>query len=739
MMPDNVLSSQAIVAGSVDPVKSPGDFLVDWERGGIGLNDPSQGLLVQVWKLEVERDDVDIARWNFFLSAPSFPKTQVYYANDVVEASLAFDQNMHPFISFVAAGVTKIWWYDTTLPGQTTTALGTDFRSPRCLVDEKRPWHTDISDINLWYVRGSNLCVRYQRDRFLVEYVMKSIGPEAELVSVAMSTAQRLQIRVRKSNVSITDDQVKVSQYPYLSDVVQDLCRRAGISPENVDVNDLYGDTVVGYPVMSDEDASELIEPLGDAFVFDPSESDKKLRFLKRGRNAVMRVTYKDLVNRDDGSFRQTIVQEDKLPIRVEVNHLDPAGGFNKNMQAAFRKSNLVKAKGVESIDLPFSVTADQAATIALKNIKMKWHEPVTYEFWLTVAFTELVPTDVIEYADEEGNVYRIRIEERNEDSGYLKFKGKKDGGSAVYATEALGLNLPTPISTTPGLVGETRLEILNLPALRDQDDELGVYVAVAGSSSAWYGADILISTDGGVNYYDAFSTEQPATLGDTETELLAEVSSEYLSRQTVIVKVNFGLDSIDYAGLLNNYNRCVIGDEILQFQTATHLGDNRYLLSGLVRGRYNTKPEPWAAGTRFVLLDSTVAFLQAQQWMLGQEIYLKPVSFGLTEDESVPTAYDLDVAYSQLEWPPHHVRADRDGSDMVVVNWIPRPRLGIETAPHQSKYFTGYKVKFSDGHTAIVTAPTYTRASTPASVTITVCGVNSITGDGEDSEGVTV
>lgn len=737
MMPDNVLSSLAVVAGSVDPVKRPGDFLVDWERGGIGLNDPSQGLLVQVWKLEVERDAVDVARWNFFLSAPSFPKAQVYYANDVTEASLAFDQNMRPFVAFVAGGITKMWWYDTTVPGQVTTTLGADFRSPRCLVDEKRPWHLDISDINLWYVRGSNLCVRYQRDRFLVEYAMKVVGPQAELVSVTMSTGQRLQVRIRKSNVSQSDTQAKVQVDPYLSDIVGDMCMRAGIAPEALDVNDLYSDGVVGYLVASDEGVAESMKPLAQAFFFDPTEYDKKLRFLKRGRAAAFSFAYSDLVEASPNAMKQTRVDETKLPKRVDVNHLDPEGGFAKNKQTSYRKSNLVQAKGSETLEFGFGMYADQAASISLKYIKMKWHEQMTYEWALPLAFTRVMPGDVGIYTDRDGSLHRIRVEERNEADGVLKYKGKLDGGAAVYETQAPGLSLPPPTSTTPGLVGETRLEILNLPPLRDQDDELGVYVAMAGSSAAWYGAALEVSTDGGINYVEAFQNEIPATLGETETVLLAETTPTGFSPQSLVVTSNFALESTTYDTLLTNFNRAVVGDEVIQFQNAVSLGDNKYLLTGIIRGRYNTVADEWPAGTRFVLIDTSLVFLQAQSWMLGKELMFKPVSFGTPDDDAVPTAYDYDVVYSQREWAPHYVQAVRDGSNNVAVSWIGRGRLGIDTAPRAGKYFTGYKVRFSDGHEATVNAATntYTRSSTPAGATVQVCGTNSLVGDGDFSE----
>src|SRR3546814_13001252 len=71
MIPDGVLSTRAVVAGSVDPVKRPGDFLLDYERGGVALNDPSQGLLAQLWTLKVERNTTDNSVWNVTVPAPA--------------------------------------------------------------------------------------------------------------------------------------------------------------------------------------------------------------------------------------------------------------------------------------------------------------------------------------------------------------------------------------------------------------------------------------------------------------------------------------------------------------------------------------------------------------------------------------------------------------------------------------------------------------------------------------------
>lgn len=736
MLPDGVISSQAIIGATIDPVKQPGDFLIDWERGGIGLNDPSQGLLYQLWTLKVVTvDSVQEVR----VSAPTVPETVLFTGASITEASLAFDQNMRPFVAYVEGGQSKIYWYDTSIPGQTTTTLPSGVRTPRCTVDEKREWHSDISDIILAYINAGNLCVRLQRDRYQIEYALKAVGSTAELVSVGLTVKQRLQFRCRK--VTVVDDQFAVNVDPYLADVVLAICRRAGILPQNVDVSELYDTQVIGYKCNTDDGVNKRIDALREVFFFDKSETDRKIYFPRRGREAIVRIPYVDLVADDPSALKETRIQEIELPKAVTVNHLDPAGGFATNKQTARRRSNLIKATKELKLESEVVLTADQGMTAATVKLKIAWHEQQTYQFATWLKYAQVVPTDVVEVEDKVGNWHRIRITERNDDHPLIKFEAVADAGQDVYATLGIGHSLPPPTSTTPGLIGESLLEILNIPTLRDQDDELGVYIAVCGQTSAWYGAQILVSTDGGANFFEAMQIETPATIGETLTDLEEEISAQYPSNQSFEVLVNFPLESLTRANLLKNGNRCVIGDELLQFQFAVLLGmvgdKYHYRLSGLVRGRKATDVEFWPTGTRFVVLDSSIAFLQAQQWMLGKEIQIKPVSLGLTEDETVATAYDYLEGVSQREFPVHHVTATRDGSNNVTVNFIGRGRLGIETAPRNGKYFAGYRIKFSNGHTIDTPNMTGTYNSAPGGLTVQVCALNTVTGEGPYSPAV--
>ncbi|URA06908.1 hypothetical protein Pfeifenkraut_BL30011 [Xanthomonas phage Pfeifenkraut] len=725
MIPEGRLSTTPVQAQFIwtGPRSSP---FTDTERGGVALNNATQGLLVKMWAVRYDKETGDV-----IMSAPGVSDVVAFTRPDITELSLTFDQNMNPFIAFVQAGQAKFWWYDPLIPGQTfEETLINGVQNPRCSLDDKRELETSRSDVILAYVRAGSLYVRYQRERYLTEHLMQ--GGVDKLYQVGMNAQYRFQFSY---------EGVGQPDAPFLADVVQTLVMRSGILPENIDVTELYDTRVIGYKCNTDDGVNKRIDALREVFFFDKSETDRKIYFPRRGREAIVRIPYIDLVADDPSALKETRIQEIELPKAVTVNHLDPAGGFAQNKQTARRRSNLIKATKEQKLESEVVLTADQGMTAATVKLKIAWHEQQTYQFATFLKYAQVVPTDVIEVEDKDGGWHRVRITERNDDHPLIKFEAVADAGQDVYATLGIGHSLPPPVSTTPGLVGETLLEILNIPTLRDQDDELGVYIAVAGESSAWYGAQILISSNGGATFYEAMQIETPATLGETLTDIEDEISAEYPADQSFEVLVNFPLESVTYENLLNNVNRCVVGDELLQFQFALLLGmvggKYHYRCSGLVRGRYATDVEFWPTGTRFVLLDSSIAFLQAQQWMLGQEIQIKPVSLGLTEDETVATAYDYLEGVSQREFPVHHVTAVRDGSNNVTVNFIGRGRLGIETAPRNGKYFTGYRIKFSNGHTIDTPNMTATYNSAPAGITVQVCALNSVTGEGPYSTAV--
>ena len=173
-----------IVGGRSMPISLKQDF----EDGPIAISDPSSGLFYQIWQglataLGVSLFDADEN------------KTDVLEALNITEMSFTFDQNGRPSICFTQYGQTKIYWYDSSLGGVTTTTLGTGMSSPKVILDDKRQTQTGSSDIIMGYIKNHQLCYRQQRDRFLIEYVLAT-NVTGRLQKLGMGNNLRLQFIV---------------------------------------------------------------------------------------------------------------------------------------------------------------------------------------------------------------------------------------------------------------------------------------------------------------------------------------------------------------------------------------------------------------------------------------------------------------------------------------------------------------------------------------------------------------
>lgn len=188
------VSSLTISAHFLSPDDQENSALIDFELGGIALNDPIEGLEYQPWTLRYFP-----ATGDFVISAPNTPNTIIHNAPDVTEISLAFDQNMNPFIAYVEDTVAKFWWYDTEINDTVVSLLPANSLTPRCCTDDKRDNRDATSDIILCYVNAGALYFRQERDRYTVQYLIVDpfIHPVFELPAtlkrVGMNEVNRLQ------------------------------------------------------------------------------------------------------------------------------------------------------------------------------------------------------------------------------------------------------------------------------------------------------------------------------------------------------------------------------------------------------------------------------------------------------------------------------------------------------------------------------------------------------------------
>lgn len=178
-----LISNDSLVTAFLSPDNLDYSPIIDYELGGVALNDTNEGLRYQTWTIRVDGDDI-------LISAPEVAETVLFTAAGTSQVSLAFDQNMRPAVAFVQNGVAKLRWYDTLAAAQVITEFA-DAVTPRVCLDDKRETQTGTSDIILAYVRDGDLYFRAQRDRFGVEYLLKAdVG--GTLVKVGMMRNNRL-------------------------------------------------------------------------------------------------------------------------------------------------------------------------------------------------------------------------------------------------------------------------------------------------------------------------------------------------------------------------------------------------------------------------------------------------------------------------------------------------------------------------------------------------------------------
>ena len=169
----------------------PQTKLIDRALGGIALQNTSEGLNYQIWEIYYESGSVRIKGLSNNLTY------SLLSLDGITELSLAFDLNMNVSFSYVANGEAFLRFYDSLT--QTYQSLPLEnCRSPRMTYDDTREMQTNTSDVICAYINKETLqlCYRLSRDRFTIEYPLKSVAENARLIRVGMTDKLRLQFKI---------------------------------------------------------------------------------------------------------------------------------------------------------------------------------------------------------------------------------------------------------------------------------------------------------------------------------------------------------------------------------------------------------------------------------------------------------------------------------------------------------------------------------------------------------------
>lgn len=509
-----------------------------------------------------------------------------------------------------------------------------------------------------------------------------------------------------------------------LGAIVQEICMETGLTASQIDAS-LLTEYVEGFLLDHRMQAREALETLATAYLFDMVESGGVLKFVPQGGDLADTLAEDDLVPLGTEPVRYTMEitrkQDLELPRVVDVTYLNRESGFLAASQQAQRQT--VQTQERVTYNLPLVLTDRDARNLAEKILYLEWVKRTRYELQVGPQYMLIEPTDSIQVNANNGVSHRMRVVKTQlGPNGVMNMLTVAEDVSAYdFYFEPGGV--PTNPEQGSNLA-DTLLYLLDLPAFPQDIDTLGrLRVGVVGSNDTWRGAVVYRSPDGGEaggNTFNALVTfDSEVIAGTALTEITGGPTNEWDDALTIDIALRNGtLSSVTELAVLNGANACAIGDEIIQFQTATLIDTNKYRLSRLLRGRLGTE---WAidghsASESFVLIDSALDSEPMSVSLIGVQRHYKAVTVGQAIADVDETAFTY-TGKSLKPYSPVQIAGERDGSSNLTITWIRRDRLNGEMRDNvdvaNSEASESYEIDIYDGGTIVrtitgLTSPEY-------------------------------
>lgn len=227
-------------------------------------------------------------------------------------------------------------------------------------------------------------------------------------------------------------------------------------------------------------------------------------------------------------------------------------------------------------------------------------------------------------------------------------------------------------------------LHVLDLPPLPGELPTVPrLWLAANGTGAGWRRAEVLVSADAGATY-SSVAVAGAAVIGQALNVLGAGPCERWDRKSSVEVELlndPMWLESRSQASVLGGANLALLGDEVLQFASATAIGERRFRLAGFLRGRRGSEAaaSTHQAGERFVLLSPEgLTPFDAPLGAIGGTLRFKAV--GPHELPGDVLAHEVAVLGRGLRpLRPVHLRATRGPGGDIRLTWVRRSRQGFD------------------------------------------------------------
>lgn len=475
-----------------------------------------------------------------------------------------------------------------------------------------------------------------------------------------------------------------------LATIVRQICERCGLAA--VDVSDLEAVSVHGFQVGTVSDGRSAIGTLRQIGFFDAVESGALVKFPTRGKATVRTLQLADIgahdIDNQPGASLTTVTAQDvELPRQLFVQYRDPARDYERGQQASPTRL-ITDAVNDTYIDVAAAIDATQALRASEVLWADQWAGRWRHALSVGAAHMDLEPTDCV-LAPVDGRLERMRIVATEDSAGILRAFTLVRDDDGAYVSDIVA----APPAVTPQplrLYAASFLVLLDLPALRVEDDNAGLYAAArpTGVGTVWPGAAIY-RAPAGAPVTPLSSVTNEAIIGTLQAALPAGIYDTWDDGGEIIVNLPRGqFETRPEDEVLGGANTLAIGAhgrwEVVQFVNAVQVGPLQWSLTRLLRGRRGTDHNIGRAqaGDTVVLVSGAgIIRLPLDVMQVGGVFTYRAVTIGAT----VASGTDQELAgagEALAPFSPVHVSGEDTGEGDLLIEWTRRDRLALDYEP---------------------------------------------------------
>lgn len=471
-------------------------------------------------------------------------------------------------------------------------------------------------------------------------------------------------------------------------EIIADQCERVGET--RYDVSSLpESDTVDGYKIAIPATGRANIDPILTAFGYFPVDEDGKIKFKRYADiTSVATVSYDELGQSEGGDSADTMpltrTQEIDLPRSVTVSYIDASNNF----QTASEKESRQITSATEDVQIQLAVctNSDRAKRVAQTVLFDAWRKQNGRHTTVARKYAFVSPGDGVTIEYPRGT-FKLWLVLSTNDTGALCEWSVAPGDAAIFTQTAVGATGYEGQQVEP-LAAPTRAQILDIPILRDADNNAGPYVAMDSVAPVPADAELFVGDDD-ASLQSRGTVSASAPLGFAETVLGAW--SRNLVDETNTFTVSLGDD------VFNSCTRDVLlanGGEFWAYGApgrweigcsaqGDSLGGGRYILSRHLRGLFGTENNTGnhQAGDTFVLLRAA-GMLRPDTGVggIGQTKSYRAVTKGRSVNSVASQTY-ANTGEGLQPLRPVNLRRSTNASNDITLSCDRRSRLAMNNS----------------------------------------------------------